>query len=297
MKLEKVLLYCAGDYCRNHFKIFSSLYDVVAVIDRNIKYSKTYIMDKPIYGPDMINQLVFERIIIASDREDIILSAKETIKESGYGGVVGCAKDAIVSELILKNYSNCEKNEYTDKLGNKIYIGCNCTIKYLQLYILGGWNSVHIDNEVIIKERLNGYIGGKGNHLYIGERTTIVSCYVDIAEGGNVSIGKDCMLSAEIEFYQNATHPFFDLYTEKRINTVKNINIGNHVWIGKKCGLMAGFQMGNNSIVGYGTVSSAMFGDNLIVAGNPGRVIRTDIDWTRDAIGFYNLNSISDSLF
>ena len=115
----------------------------------------------------------------------------------------------------------------------------------------------------------------------------MVAANVDLAERGEVRIGKDCMLSWDIDFFQNANHPVFNLETGNRINVSKIIFVGDHVWIGKGVGLLAGAQIGSGSVVGYRSVVSKRYPENCTIVGSPGKVIRENICWKRDTTGFY----------
>ncbi len=97
------------------------------------------------------------------------------------------------------------------------------------------------------------------------------------------------MLSWDIDIWQQAAHPIYEMETGRRINTAKNIEVGNHVWIGKSVGLLAGCRIGSDSVVGYGTVASSSYSNNCIIAGNPAKEIRHGISWKRDVTGFYDL--------
>lgn len=51
--------------------------------------------------------------------------------------------------------------------------------------------------------------------------------------------------------------------------------IGNNVFIGMNSIILMGTQIGNNVIVGAGSVVSGSIPDNVVIAGNPARIIRT----------------------
>jgi acetyltransferase-like isoleucine patch superfamily enzyme len=55
------------------------------------------------------------------------------------------------------------------------------------------------------------------------------------------------------------------------------IIIGNNVYIGNSCLIMPGVTIGNNVIVGAGSVITKSLPDNVVVAGNPAKII-SDID-------------------
>jgi len=50
--------------------------------------------------------------------------------------------------------------------------------------------------------------------------------------------------------------------------------LGNYVWLGFGVVVLPGANIGNNTIVGGGSVVTKTFPDNVIIAGNPARVIR-----------------------
>ncbi|MBO4726817.1 MAG: hypothetical protein J5631_00175 [Spirochaetaceae bacterium] len=55
----------------------------------------------------------------------------------------------------------------------------------------------------------------------------------------------------------------------------KKTVIGNNVFIGMNAIILMGAHIGNNVIVGAGSVVSGTIPDDVVVAGNPARVVRT----------------------
>ena len=51
-------------------------------------------------------------------------------------------------------------------------------------------------------------------------------------------------------------------------------NIGNHVWIGGRVTILKGVTIGDNAVVGAGSVVTKDVPKDAIVAGNPAKVIR-----------------------
>lgn len=60
--------------------------------------------------------------------------------------------------------------------------------------------------------------------------------------------------------------------------------IGNHVWLGLNTSILKGVRIGNNSAVGNGTILTKNVANNTIVAGNPARRIKENINWDRERI-------------
>lgn len=52
------------------------------------------------------------------------------------------------------------------------------------------------------------------------------------------------------------------------------ITIGNNVWIGGGAIILPGVTLGDNVVVGAGSVVTKSFGDNVVIAGNPAKVIK-----------------------
>ncbi len=54
----------------------------------------------------------------------------------------------------------------------------------------------------------------------------------------------------------------------------KSVNLGDDLWVGGGAIICPGVTLGNNVIVAAGSVVTKSFGDNVVVGGNPARVIR-----------------------
>ena len=94
-----------------------------------------------------------------------------------------------------------------------------------------------------------------------------------ILDVNKVTIGKNCMLAPNVGIY-SATHP---VRAEERYNGVElglPVTIGDNCWIGAGAIICPGVTIGNNTVVGAGSVVTKSFGDNVVIAGNPAKVIR-----------------------
>ena len=52
------------------------------------------------------------------------------------------------------------------------------------------------------------------------------------------------------------------------------ITIGDNFWAGGGVTVLPGVTLGNNVVAGAGAVITKSFGDNVVLAGNPARVIK-----------------------
>ena len=89
-----------------------------------------------------------------------------------------------------------------------------------------------------------------------------------------VTIGKNCAIAPRVSIF-TATHP---LDAKTRISGLefgRPVTIGDNVWIGGHAVINPGITLGHNVVVGSGAVVTKSFPSNVVIAGNPARVIRT----------------------
>jgi len=123
--------------------------------------------------------------------------------------------------------------------------------------------NVSIDNNVII-------FPNEG--LSIGDNS-VINGYTFIFCGDNVSIGKNCMISANC-ILTAVSHHNDSLTRISEEGFQKAIIMGDNVWIGAGAIILPGINIGNNSIVGAGSVVTKSIPENEIWAGNPARFVK-----------------------
>lgn len=90
---------------------------------------------------------------------------------------------------------------------------------------------------------------------------------------GGISFGNGCLVGPNCVFVDN-DHINNNCQLLDAKYSIKKITIGDNVWIGGGVIILKGTFIGNNSIVGAGSVVKGVFGDNVVIAGNPARVIK-----------------------
>lgn len=182
--------------------------------------------------------------------------------------------------------------EYCDELHNKIFFDATIP-RNIRVYFSGRNNVLKIGSNLSVN-RLDICFGNHG-FCEIGDCTSMIqaSCWISDAE---LKIGADCMFSSEIMIRTHDEHHIFDWETHQRINRPKDVVIGNQVWVGYRTLLLAGAHIGTGSIVGAGAVTSSGFGNHVLIAGCPAKVIRENVCWSRDNTGYFQRSRLEDCI-
>ena len=85
--------------------------------------------------------------------------------------------------------------------------------------------------------------------------------------GDNVFIGPNC------NFY-TACHPLDVKSRNIGLEYAKPITIGDNVWLGGNVTILPGVTIGNNCVIGAGSVLTKDVPPNTVYAGNPARKIK-----------------------
>lgn len=161
--------------------------------------------------------------------------------------------------------------------------GTNC---FIQIGRISCWSN---KNGITITTDRNG------SFLTIADDTSFTGqALFFLDEYSHVEIGQDCMISSPITFNASDNHTITIKDTNTVINTPRGIFIGNHCWIGRNVMIAKNLRIGDGSIIGMSTVAAGNFTEsNIIIAGNPARIIKRNIHWDRCSISQYVQQTIS----
>lgn len=94
-----------------------------------------------------------------------------------------------------------------------------------------------------------------------------------ILDVAKVRIGNNCMLAPNVAIY-TAGHPIYPDVRNTQYEYGIEITIGDNVWIGGNTVVCPGVHIGNNVVIGAGSVVTKDIPDWVVAAGNPCKVIR-----------------------
>ena len=162
---------------------------------------------------------------------------------------------------------------------NKIIIEEGCNLNKCKFIVQGNSNTVYIKKNTHARYA-EFYIEDDNNSICVDEATYFAGkIHLACIEGCTITIGKDCLFSSEIVIRTGDSHSITDL-SGNRINQSKNVQIGDHVWVGHKVSINKGVKIASNSVVGTGAIVTREFNNgNVVIAGNPAKTVKENINW------------------
>ena len=116
-----------------------------------------------------------------------------------------------------------------------------------------------------------------GNNVYANFNLTLVDD-TDIFIGDSVMIGPNVTIAT-------AGHPIDPELRKKVAQYNIPVRIGNNVWIGARAVVLPGVSIGENTVIGAGSIVTKDIPANVVAVGNPCRVLREINE--RDKIYYY----------
>lgn len=111
-----------------------------------------------------------------------------------------------------------------------------------------------------------------GYNIEIGENFYAnMNCV--ILDGAKVTFGDNVFVAPNCGFY-TAGHPLDVEQRNKGLEYARPITIGNNVWIGTQVCVLPGVSIGDNCVIGAGSVVNRDIPAGMLAVGNPCRVIR-----------------------
>jgi len=97
---------------------------------------------------------------------------------------------------------------------------------------------------------------------------TSFGCQKEIRIGPRAILGRSTIM--DTDFHSLGV----DRHHPDALVRVAPVVLEENVWIGAQVGILPGTKIGRNSVVGFGAVCAGVFPANVVIAGNPAKVIR-----------------------
>ncbi len=157
------------------------------------------------------------------------------------------------------------------------HLGKGCTFMkpwYVQVF---GWPVDLGDFATVIstpdrRVRLTVWGREKNDGFISIGRYSLLCPGVRMSAATGITIGDSCMMASNVYITDSDWHGVYD--RADYIGATGHVTIGNNVWLGDSSIVCKGVSIGDNSIIGAGSVVTRDIPDNVIAAGNPAKVIK-----------------------
>lgn len=113
-----------------------------------------------------------------------------------------------------------------------------------------------------------------GARIELGDRTEFNNNLMLKSEGPGIRVGRDGLFGANVEIFDSNFH---ELDPSRRVGgrpRMGAVEIEDNVFVGMGVKILKGVSVGANTVIGAGAVVSSSVPGDVIVAGNPARVVR-----------------------
>lgn len=152
-------------------------------------------------------------------------------------------------------------------------------------------------NRIVFPERCEGFMGAiqigapdfRTNDCSMEFGDGILANGLSITameDGTRVTFGNDCLVSSGVQLWASDTHTITD-DSGNPVNIGRHITIGNHVWIGIDALIAKNTTVPDGCVVAARAVVAGRLEipPESIVAGNPAKVVRTGVQWSKSRPG------------
>jgi len=156
--------------------------------------------------------------------------------------------------------------EEKDRYLHEVFAECgeNC---YIELPLHANWGGHHVHF---------------GSGIYANYNLTMV-------DDGHIFVGDQVMFGPNVTII-TAAHPVNPELRKKAYQFNRDVYIGKNAWIGSNVTILPGVHIGENSVIGAGSIVTKDIPANVVAVGNPCRILRQISE--QDDIYYYKDNKL-----
>lgn len=142
----------------------------------------------------------------------------------------------------------------------------------IKIFTLHKNTKLIVGNNVLFYDGVKFFLDSYGATIKIGNNTYI-NRRSEICCKSSVKIGKNCAISWDVIITDTDYHGVMGK------ENVKEVIIGDNVWIGCKSIILKGVKIGNGVIISAGSLITKDIPDHCMVGGVPAKIIKNNVKW------------------
>jgi Acetyltransferase (isoleucine patch superfamily) len=131
-------------------------------------------------------------------------------------------------------------------------------------------NFAEVGEDTYIQAPYHAMWGGK--HVYLG-KNVYINFNCTLIDDANIYIGEKTMIAPNVTII-SASHPISPKLRSEGYGCNQPVHIGKNVWLAANVTVLPGVHIGDNSVVGAGSVVTKDIPSNVLAIGTPAKVLR-----------------------
>lgn len=183
----------------------------------------------------------------------------------------------------LKGYNVIRENSGKN---NKIFVHTPLNRTHVEVLMSGSNNTLTIGGG--FQGGMNVWFNEGNGSVTIGQNCIFANAAF-FPSSFKMEVGDDVMMSREIEVWGHDQHVLLDAKTKQVLNQKMNVTrIGSHCWLGARATILKNADIPDHTIIGACSVVTKPFTEEYTaLGGNPAKVIKHDIMFSRESVNRY----------